>query len=299
MPDVSDTNLLSLAFLQNRPAAAAALLQDFTPENCVEFLREVPLEVLIPVIDGMASWPAARTLSLMPVELTADVLRGLPDAEAETLLRLMSNEQRAAVMAQMPAATAQGFVNKLAYPISTVGAWMDTAVPHFTLDSSVDHCLDLVKRQQTHLGGIVIVVDGRHRLVGLVEVEKLLTSDGAAPLADLLNTSVQPLSARATLWEVEHHAGWTLFPSLPVVDRHNTMLGALTHSALRAGTARSVDRTEGQLRFSILTHMGTAFMVVLGGLMATLAGIRPGPEIRPRPGLAAPGDSAQESSDEP
>jgi len=283
---VTDPNRLSRVFLENRPRAAAALLQDFTPEHCVEFLEQMPVEVIVPVIDGMASWPAARTLSLMSVDLTARVLQQLPDAESETLLRLMSNEQRTAVMSHLPATTAHGFASKLAYPISTVGAWMDTAVPSFALDSSVNHCLDLVKRQQTHLGGIVTVVDERRRLVGVVEVEKLLTSDGDAPLSGLLTTSVQPLSARATLWEVEQHEGWTLFPSLPVVDRNSTVLGALTHSALRAGTARSAERVdEHHLRFSILTHMGEAFIIVLGGLLATLAGIRPGPEKRPRPSL--------------
>ena len=293
---MSDPNLLSQAFLENRPKAAAALLQDFSPDECVEFLQQMPLDVIVPVIDKMASWPAARTLSLMPIDLAADVLRGLPDAETETLLRLMSNEQRAAVIAHMPAATAQGLSNKLAYPISTVGAWMDGSVPCFTLDSSVDHCLDLVKRQRTHLGGIVIVVDERHHLVGLVEIGKLLTSDGHAPLSGLLNTHLQPLSARATLWEVEHQEGWTLFPSLPVVDRNNTVLGALTHSALRAGTARPADRADNHLRFSILTHMGTAFVVVLGGLLATLAGIRPGPELRPRQHAPAAPSNPQRGS---
>ena len=288
---MSEPNLLSLVFLEKRPRAAAALLQDFTPEDCAQFLRDIPLDVLVPVIDGMASWPAARTLSLMPVDVTAEVLRDLPDAESETLLRLMDSEQRNAVMAHMPAATAHGFANKLAYPISTVGAWMDTAVPRFTLDSSVDHCLDLVKRQQTHLGGIVLVVDEDRRLVGLAEVEKLLTSDGSAPLADLLNTRLQPLSARATLWEVEQHEGWTLFPSLPVVDRNHTLLGALTHSALRAGTARSAEQVDNQLRFSIMTHMGEALVVVLGGLLATLAGIRPRSEQRSRPSLEDSGEN--------
>lgn len=294
---MSDPNPLSLAFLENRPSAAAALLQDFTPEDCVAFLQGVPVEVLVPVIDNMASWPAARTLSLMPVAITADILRSLPDAEAESLLRLMIVEQRDAVLAHMPAATARGFTHKLIYPISTVGAWMDISVPCFTQDSSVDHCLDLVKRQQTHLGGIVIVVDGRRRLVGLVEVEKLLTSDGSAQLSGLLNTDIQPLSARATLWEVEHHDGWSLFPSLPVVDRHHTMLGALTHSALRAGTAKSAERAENQLRFSLLAHMGEAFIVVLGGLLATIAGIRPGPELRSQP--TATSDRTQEARHEP
>lgn len=296
---MSDPNLLSLAFLKQRPKAAAALLEDFTPEHCVEFLQDIPVEVLIPLVDSMASWPAARTLSLMPVQLTADVLRGLPDVEAETLLRLMTSEQRAAVMAKMPATNARSFAHKLTFPISTVGAWMDTAVPCFTWDSSVNHCLDLVRRRRTHLGGIVIVVDELHRLAGLVEVEKLLTSDGKAPLADLLDNQIKPLSARATLWEVEQHEGWTLFPSLPVVDRNNTVLGALTHSALRSGTARSAEPEGGAMRLSILSHMGEAFVVVLGGLLAILAGIRTGPEVRLRPLPPVTSDSAGGSHREP
>lgn len=275
---MSDPNLLSLAFLQSRPRAAAALLQEFTPEDCVEFLQDMPVAVLVPVVDAMASWPAARTLSLMPVEITADVLQGLPDTETESLLRLMNHEQRDAVLAELPGAIAQGFARKLVYPVSAVGAWMDASVPCFALDSSVDHCLDLVKRQQTRLGGIVIAVDDRHRLVGLAEVEKLLTTEGSARLADLLDRQAAPLSARATLWEVEQHEGWTHYPSLPVVDRHQTVLGALTHSALRAGTARAAERTDHPLRFSILAHMGRAFIVALGGLLATLTGLRTGSE---------------------
>ena len=89
---MSDPNPLSVAFLQRRPRAAATLLQDFTPEDCVDFLRDVPVDVLVPLIDAMASWPAARTLSLMPVGITAEVLRALPDTESESLLRLMSSE---------------------------------------------------------------------------------------------------------------------------------------------------------------------------------------------------------------
>lgn len=277
---MSDPNLLSLAFLEHRPRAAANILQEFSPEQSVAFLRDMPLESLIPVIEGMASWPAARTLSLMPRQLAADILRGMPDTEAETLLRLMSSEQRDAMMAHMPAAIARGFSRKLTYPVSTVGAWMDTTVPYFTMDSSVDHCLDLVKRQQSHLGGIVIVVDNRRHLVGLVEVERLLTSDGGRQLAELINTEIQPLPARATLWEVEEHEGWTLFPTLPVVDRNNTMLGALTHSALRAGTARSAAEVDKQGRHSILTHLGRAFFVALGGMLVILSGAGAGTEAR-------------------
>jgi Mg/Co/Ni transporter MgtE len=279
---MSDPSLLSQVFLQQRPRAAAALLEEFSPEDCVAFLKDMPLEVLVQVIDNMASWPAARTLSLLPAQLSAEILRKLPDAEAETLLRLMTKNQRAVVMAQLPGDTARNLARKLTFPISTVGAWMDSSVPCFTLDSSVNHCLDLVKRRKSHLGGIVIAVDEQHHLAGLVEVERLLTIDGKTLLKDLLNTDTQPLSARATLWEVEHHEGWSAYPSLPVVDRNNTVLGALTHSALRSGTARSLEPEASQMQFSLLAQMGSAFIVAMGGLLASLTGIRTGPDVRSR-----------------
>lgn len=274
---MNDLDLLSIAFLERRPQAAATILQGFPPEQSVEFLQDVPSDTLIPVIEGMASWPAARTLSLMPVRLTADILRGLPETDAETLLRLMSAGTRDAVIGSMPATIARGFSHKLAFPINTVGAWMDTGVPRFTLDNSVEHCLDRVRRQQSHLGGIAIVVDKRRHLAGVVEVEKLLTSKGSEKLVNLLHSDILPLSARATLWEVEDHEGWTRFPSLPVIDRNNIPLGALTHSALRAGTTKPATRTGEPLKFSILAHLGKAFFIALGGLLSAASGTGQGP----------------------
>lgn len=292
---MSELNLLSLAFLENKPGAAAALLQEMPPEHIVDFLRPIPVEILVPVIEAMASWPAARTLSLMPAQLAADILRGLPHTGAESLLRLMSDELRLAVVQYLPAAIAKNFNRKLAFPLSTVGAWMDTAIPHFALDSSVEHCLDLIKRRQIQLGGIVMVVDDRHRLAGLVTLEQLLISNSRDKLVTLLNEDISPLSARSTLWEVEYHTGWKYFPTLPVIDHNNIVLGALTHSALRSGTARSISQPDTAMQFSILGHMGKAFFVSLGGLLQALSGSVASPAAGRQAALASsraqpPGD---------
>lgn len=273
---MSSSKLLSLAFLERKPRAAAVLLQDFTPEQAVDFLQDVPATTLIPVVAYMASWPAARTLSSLPGRLAANILRGLPTAEAETLLRLMTGEQRSVILKHMPNSTAQSFTRKLDYPLSTVGAWMDTSVPCFTTDSSVADCLDLVKRQKSRLGGVVIVVDNKRHLVGVIEVEKLLTNDTEQKLVNLLNKDIQALASRATLWEVQDYDGWTKFPALPVTDHNNLMLGALTSSALRAGTAKTSDRPNDNLKFSLVTHMARAFLVVLTGLLQVMSG---NPEI--------------------
>lgn len=279
---MSDSKLLSLAFLERKPKAAAALFQNFTPEQTVDFLQHVPATTLIPVVACMASWPAARTLSNLPGRLAANILRGLPTAEAETLLRLMTGEQRGVILEYMPSSTAQSFTRKLSYPLSTVGAWMDTSVPCFTTDSSVADCLDLVKRQKSRLGGVVIVVDNRRHLVGVIEVEKLLTNDPEQKLVNLLNKDIQALASRATLWEVQNYDGWTKFPALPVTDHNNLMLGALTSSALRAGTAKASDQPNNTFKFSLVTHMSRAFLVALTGLLQVMSGnpanSRPSPQ---------------------
>ena len=118
----------------------------------------------------------------------------------------------------------------------------------------------------------------------------------AAPLADLLNTSVQPLSARATLWEAGTPRRLDPVPLAAGSGQAQHHAGRPDPQRAAGRTARSVDRTEGQLRFSILTHMGTAFMVVLGGLMAN-AGRHPATRARnsAAPRARCPGDSAQES----
>lgn len=269
---MNKANLISLAFLKRQPKAAAELLREFAPEQAAEFLRPVPLAVLTPVIHEMASWPAARILALLPEAQIAKVLRGLDGTEAETLLRLIDAKLRERVLTQMPASLAKSFRGKLAYPLSTVGAWMDTSVPFFTMDNSVDDCLELVKQQQSHLAGIVTVVDYSRRLLGLVAIEQLLTSDGHQPLSALLEDRVTALPARATLWEIQHHGGWTDFPTLPVVDRNNILLGVLTHSALKSGTARSRQTLAQGFKFSLVANLARAFFVVLAGLLEVISG---------------------------
>lgn len=270
---MNNANAISVAFLKRQPKAAAELLRDFEPEQAAEFLRRTPVALVTPVIHEMASWPAARVLALLPKSNVTKILRELPATEAETLLRLMPAALREDVLTRMPASLAKNFRSKLAFPTSTIGAWMDTGIPFFTKDNSVNDCLELVRRQQSRLAGVVTVVDYSRRFMGLVQIEKLLTSEGSQTLAQLLETEVQTLPARATLWEVRHNEGWVKFPTLPVVDRNHILLGVLTHSALKAGTAKSRQTLAKGFKFSLLTNMTQAFFVACSGLIGVISGV--------------------------
>lgn len=269
---MTSASAVSLAFLSSKPKAAAELLREFTPELTADFFASVPLDHLIPVIREMASWPAARALALLPQSLAATILQGLPAAQAETTLRLIAEEQRLEILEQMPERLRKSFSGKLTYPVTTVGAWMDANVPFFPQDNTVAECLHFVKNEKRALSGVIIVVDYSRHLQGIVELEKLLTSDGACLLADLLGEVVEPLPSRATLWEVEDNEGWIRYPTLPVIDRENILLGVLTHSALQAGTAKSQQLLDPDQRISLIPHMWHAFFVAISGLAKVVLG---------------------------
>ena len=269
---MSNVNPISQAFLSDRPGAAALLLQEFGPEESCEFLQDIPAAVLTPVIGYMGSWPATRLLTTLPGALSAEVLSKLPEHEAETMLRLMTEEQRSRIFEYLPGMLARGFARKLVYPLSTVGAWMNTAIPLFTPDNSVGDCLDIVKRRKSHLDGVLVVVDQKRHLVGLVEAEKLLITDLHQPLVDLVEQRIEPLSANATLWEVAEFHGWSDLPTLPVADHSGVILGVLTHKALQAGTRKSNAPGDAGKQYMLVTHMAKAFVIVSTGLLQVITG---------------------------
>lgn len=264
---MNNAEQLSQAFLQSQPQAGAALLQEFTPQEAAHFLAQLPLSIVTTTLATMASWPAARIISELPISLSSQVLGELNTARSETLLRLIKDEQRAEILKQLPRSTAKSFNLKLAYPLGTVGAWMDTSTPYFTPESSVADCLDFIKRRQSHVDGVVTVVDEFRHFVGLVNLDSLLISDAKQSLANLINTEVTPLPAKAILWEIKQHPAWSHFPTLPVIDHQQHILGTLSHSALIEGTKKTIQQHGKTQRFSIMSHMGRAFLVALSGLI--------------------------------
>jgi len=262
-----DTSLLTVAFLEEHPKAAAALIQEFRPELAVEFFQKIPIDKLAPVINYMPAWPAARVLSHMDEQLAADVLKGMPSMKAESLLRLMTSSQRELILGHMDKSVAKSFSRKLAYPITAVGAWMDTTIPYFTTDSIVGDCLDLIKRQKSQLNGVIIVVDNRKKIVGIINLEKLLISEHDEKLINLIDKDIKSIPARATLNEVKDNLGWSQYPTLPVIDRNSILLGALAHHSLQIAPTKPKASLNNGHSLSLSAHMGNAFFISMAGLL--------------------------------
>ena len=135
---------LSLDFLASKPQAAAQVLQALEVEQAAQYLREVPVRILAPVLDEMETWPAARILDLLTLEQNAAIFMQLGYRSVASLLRLQHGERRTALLTALPGQLARPLTQSLAYQESTVGAWMDMSTPHFYADLSAHDCLLLL-----------------------------------------------------------------------------------------------------------------------------------------------------------
>ncbi len=148
------------------------------------------------------------------------------------LLRYFGAERRARLLAQLPTALAVAYELLLGYPEGTVGAWMDPRALALPADMTVGESLDRVRRADEVLAAYPFVIDRNQRLLGNVELADLLRADAATTLARLVRPSPHRLPAQALLAGLREHPGWREASTLPVVERGDRLVGALTHGAL-------------------------------------------------------------------
>ena len=225
---------LTLAFLQSRPESAAPVLAELDPADAAAFLDSIPGRLAAPVLAKMTPWSAARCLELIAPGRAAGALQRMPYLDATSLLRLIAEDRFEIVLAEMRDAVANDFRNSLKYPKGTVGAWMDYTVPTFDADTAAADALKFAKRRRNRVDSHIFV-DQEGAFAGAVGIGDLLRSDGKAPLAEIMDRSVRPLSNRAMLSSVSSLPDWDRYSMLPVVGRRRNVLGGLTRGGLRKG----------------------------------------------------------------
>ncbi|MFH1604191.1 MAG: CBS domain-containing protein, partial [Pseudomonadota bacterium] len=175
----------------------------------------------------------ARCLERLDDADTVGLLRGVGAQAGVALLRYFGAERRKTLLAQLPTALTLAFEMLLGYPEGAVGAWMDPRVLALPGDMTAGESLERVRRADDALVADPYVIDRNQRLLGYVELADLLRADAATTLARLMRASPHRLPAQAMLAGLREHTGWREASALPVVERGDRLVGALTHAALQ------------------------------------------------------------------
>ncbi len=234
MPEKID---LSLGFLRRRPASAAAVLEQLPPREVADYLLQVPPSLAAPVVSAMLPFHAARCLLAVGDSYAIALLPVMSTASAATALRRMPHVHAAGLLEHMPPRSAFRLRLMLRYPLTTVGAWVESGVLSLPADVSVAKAWQLLRQDGEDIERFVYVVDREQHLLGYVSSAALLTASDDMMIERLLD-DVTPLKARSDLNTALARQDWPEADPLPVISRDGLFLGIARYAELRFAESR-------------------------------------------------------------
>lgn len=262
-----NSNPLSLNFLARKPEQAAAILQTLSDQQAAEYLIEIPTRTLVPVIECMEHWPAARILEYMSVEKNAAVVSQLDYQSAVAVLRLQSPARRDQLLGNLSKQLVRALRRSLAYPENTVGAWTDSAAPQFGATTSAGECLTLLQKMPKAAGTTLVITDNHHAVIGLVSIDELLVSPAQKKLGDLADRTVQPLDDQMSLTIARKSSGWDRYPSLPVWTHHGLYVGTISRVNLQQALQQLSPVPAAVAGSSLTVNLGRAMLETVSGMI--------------------------------
>ena len=245
---------LTKGYLALRPDAAAGVLARLETADANAVLESVPPTLAAKVLQEMAPGPASQCIAQLPPEIASEILARVRTVESVAVLRLLGREHVKTLLASMPRPAAARLWLRLRAPETVVGAIVDADVVTLKLE---DHAADALRRLRhagQRLGQTVAVLGERRELAGIVELGDLLVARDRSVCQRLMRPAIHVLNGRTPIRSAIEHPGWSVYDSLPVINRNGVFQGVLWRSAIEDEERRSL--VEGEERTEIATTRG-------------------------------------------
>lgn len=227
-------NPLTREFLLHYPEEAARVLEQLSDKHLAALFSELPAQMTARVMAFMLPIKAAAAQEFLQPLNAASMLAELPVSSAARIFRFLSESQQQQVSAQLGKKTLAQIQRYLDYQPESAGALLDSAVDMLPENLTVTEALRYIERLEHSIKNEIYIVDSRHQLVGMIELGKLLAVNRHARLRDIMSHKTQAISAHTSTATLLSHPGWNTRRRLPVIERDNTLLGALDYSHLQA-----------------------------------------------------------------
>jgi len=200
------------------PNARLALWKLVDSEREGDVLQELSEDIQAAFLSQMNTSELVQATEGLDTDDIADLLQRLPDQIIREVLAAMSAQDRHRVE------------SVLSYDDDTAGGLMNTDTvtvrPRFTLDVVLRYLRrhDDIPAATDNL----FVVNRQDQFLGLLPINKLLTSDPSVTVREVMLTDVEAIAAAMHDSEVANLFGRHNWISAPVVDNHGKLLGRIT-----------------------------------------------------------------------
>jgi CBS domain-containing protein len=213
----------------------AATLRELELKERAEIVKALDDEKLADVLEEMDDADRVALVTNLEEARIADVLVEMAPDDAADVLKEVDSEVAEELLELMEENDAEDLRRLMKYEDYSAGGMMTTDPVILDVDATVADALAAVRRKELApaLASQVFVCRApletpTGRLVGVVHLQKLLREPPALNLGLIIDSAENALSPEASLNEVvKHLANYNLI-SLPVVDEHDRLLGAVT-----------------------------------------------------------------------
>jgi len=251
---MADLAALSIAFMRSHPAEAARVLEGASTAASVDLLNRAPARIGATVLAQMLSRAAADVVTEMTTERAFELLAHLDAQRAAAILRHVTAGERSRLLSGLPTTTAITAKLLLEFIDDSVGSCMNPDVIALHGGESVDAALDRVRNAHVATECIYVVDDAR-RLLGFATLAAAMRAPARARLESLMQPIATTLPAHAPLAGAQSHPGWRTASMLPVVDRHDRLLGEISRDRLESAIHRAHPSDVADTSFgAVLVH---------------------------------------------
>ncbi|ROS06119.1 magnesium transporter [Sinobacterium caligoides] len=182
------------------------VLQELGDDVQAQFLKGMDTDELIALTDG-----------LEPDDI-ADILQQLPDRIIQEVLLAMDTQDRQRVEKILP------------YQEDTAGGLMNTDNISVRADITLDVVLRYLRRlpELPEIFDTIFVVNRNDRFLGQLSISKLLSSDPAMTVREIMATDIEPILASVPDTEVANLFERHDWVSSPVINEDGELLGRIT-----------------------------------------------------------------------
>ena len=211
-PDLAD--LITLLGPEGRVALIQALGRDFDVETFPELEESV----------------RDQLSEALPNEVLAQAVTQLDTDDAAYLLANLEEHDRQEILAQLPRLERAALERNLEYPEETAGRLMQAdfvaVAPYWTVGQVIDHMRETDDLPDTF--SEIFVVDPGLRVLGSVDLSRLLRTKRDVPVEQIMNTERHQVLATEDQEEVARQFERYDLMSAPVVDTNGRLVGVIT-----------------------------------------------------------------------
>jgi magnesium transporter len=166
----------------------------------------------------------------LPNELLARAVTALDTDDAAYLIESLEPDDQEAVLAQVPTGDRAAVERNLDYPEETAGRLMQadlvSVAPFWTVGQVIDHMRETPDLPDSF--SEIFVVDPAYRVLGTVDLSRLLRTRREVPVTEIMDTDRHEVSATSDQGDVARQFQRYDLMSAAVVDANKRLVGVVT-----------------------------------------------------------------------